>query len=365
MLFQLYGSTAMTQLLGWVLVFAGLVILNEIGRRTKIGGIVLFVIIPAILTIYFIAIQAGLFGGHSNQTYEYMNGWFHYAKLYAADIGVVGFLMIKYKWGIGKKEWFKPWPFIIVAINILIAVASDFESAIRAYQITGDFSGAWWASNEGVFLYGGWWNIVNGIAGLINIFCMTGWWGIYSSKKKDDMLWPDMTIWFIAAYDIWNFEYTYCNLPTHTWYCGVALLLAPTFANALWNKGGWIQNRAMTLATWCMFAQVLPLFQLSNTFSVLPSLYGGATKAGVKALDLYNAAITCHTTGASAGDAIANFGITANPTAQGVVAMLAIIANVVCISVIIKRSIEQKKCPYTKEIWVGTRDYEQAMSRAE
>ena len=347
MLFQLYGSTAMTQLLGWVLVFAGLVILNEIGRRTKIGGIVLFVIIPAILTIYFIAIQAGLFGGHSNQTYEYMNGWFHYAKLYAADIGVVGFLMIKYKWGIGKKEWFKPWPFVIVAINILIAVVSDFESAIRAYQITGDFSGAWWASNEGVFLYGGWWNIVNGIAGLINIFCMTGWWGIYSSKKKDDMLWPDMTIWFIVAYDIWNFEYTYCNLPTHTWYCGVALLLAPTFANALWNKGGWIQNRAMTLATWCMFAQVLPLFQLSNTFSVLPSLYGGATKAGVKALDLYNAAITCHTTGASAGDAIANFGITANPTAQGVVAMLAIIANVVCISVIIKRSIEQKKCPYT------------------
>lgn len=365
MLFQLYGSTAMTQLLGWVLVFAGLVILNEIGRRTKIGGIVIFVIIPAILTLYFIGIQAGLFGGHSNQTYEYMNGWFHYAKLYAADIGVVGFLMIKYKWGLGKKEWFKPWPFIIVAINILIAVASDFESAIRAYQITGDFSGAWWASNEGVFLYGGWWNIVNGIAGLINIFCMTGWWGIYSSKKKDDMLWPDMTIWFIVAYDIWNFEYTYCNLPTHTWYCGVALLLAPTFANALWNKGGWIQNRAMTLATWCMFAQVLPLFQLSNTFSVLPSLYGGATKAGVKALDLYNAAITCHNTGASAGDAIASFGITANPTAQGVVAMLAIIANVVCISVIIKRSIEQKKCPYTKEIWVGTRDYEQAMSRAE
>ena len=31
---------------------------------------------------------------------------------------------------------------------------------------------------------------------------MTGWWGIYSSKKQDDMLWPDMTIWFIVAYDI-------------------------------------------------------------------------------------------------------------------------------------------------------------------
>lgn len=354
MLFQLYGSTAMTQLLGWVLVFAGLVILNEIGRRTKIGGIVLFVIIPAVLTIYFITIQAGLFGGHSNQTYEYMNGWFHYAKLYAADIGVVGFLMIKYKWGIGKKEWFKPWPFVIVAINILIAVVSDFESAIRAYQITGDFSGAWWASNEGVFLYGGWWNIVNGIAGLINIFCMTGWWGIYSSKDKNhqDMLWPDMTIWFIVAYDIWNFTYTYCNLPTHSWYCGVALLLAPTFANALWNKGGWIQNRANTLATWCMFAQVLPLFQISGVFSVIPSLYNNVTgaKTGLDLASIDSATMST---------------ITPNTTAMGVCAILALAANVVCLSVIIKRAIEQKKNPYKEEIFAGTKDFVEAMERAE
>ena len=362
MLFQI---NSMWQILGWVLVFAGLIITNEIERRTKKGGIFFFGIVLAALTVYFIAIQIGAHTGAAwalnSQTYKYMNGWFHYAKLYAAVAGCIGFMLLKYKTGLGNKQWFKCFPFIIVAINILIAVGSDFESAIKG----ADAVNGWWFSNEKVWLNGGWWNWVNGIAGILNIFCMTGWWGIYSSKKKDDMLWPDMTIWFIVAYDIWNFEYTYCNLPTHTWYCGVALLLAPTFANALWNKGGWIQNRAMTLATWCMFAQVLPLFQLSNTFSVLPSLYGGATKAGVKALDLYNAAITCHTTGASAGDAIANFGITANPTAQGVVAMLAIIANVVCISVIIKRSIEQKKCPYTKEIWVGTRDYEQAMSRAE
>ena len=364
MLFQIYGDMAGWQLLGWVMVFVGLVVMNEIARRTKAGGIFCFFVLPAALTVYFIAIYIGAAKGDDwalqNDTYVHMNSWFHYAKLYAATAGCIGFMMLKYKWGIGKKNWFKVFPFAIVAINILIAVGSDFESAIK-----GGISGGWWLSSENVWLYGGWWNWVNGIAGIINIFCMTGWWGIYSSKNKQDMLWPDMTWCYILAYDLWNFEYTYNNLPTHSWYCGLALLLAPTFANALWNKGGWIQNRAMTLATWCMFAQVLPLFQLSNTFSVLPSLYGGATKAGVKALDLYNAAITCHTTGASAGDAIANFGITANPTAQGVVAMLAIIANVICISVIIKRSIKQKKCPYTKEIWVGTRDYEQAMSRAE
>ncbi len=260
MLFQLYGDGTIYKLIGWVLVFAGLVICNELARRSKFGGLLFFVFIPIALTVYFVAIQIGAANGASwalnNQTYMYMNGWFHYAKLYAATAGCIGFMMLKYKWSIGKTEWFKVFPFLIVAINILIAVCSDFESAIK-----GGMNGGWWFSNEGVWLYGGWWNWLNGIAGLINIFCMTGWWGIYSSKKKDDMLWPDMTIWFIVAYDIWNFTYTYNNLPTHTWYCGVALLLAPTFANALWNKGGWIQNRANTLATWCMFAQVFPLFR--------------------------------------------------------------------------------------------------------
>ena len=145
-----------------------------------------------------------------------------------------------------------------MAINILIAVASDFESGIRGAMAMAETGTRWWLSSENVWLYGGWWNWVNGIAGIINILCMTGWWGIYTSKKQQDMLWPDMTVLYIVAYDLWNFEYTYNNLPTHAWYCGVALLLAPTFANAFWNKGGWIQNRANTLALWCMFAQVFP-----------------------------------------------------------------------------------------------------------
>ena len=37
-----------------------------------------------------------------------------------------------------------------LSINILIAVASDFESAIRA----GSLAGGWWMSSEGVWLYG-------------------------------------------------------------------------------------------------------------------------------------------------------------------------------------------------------------------
>ncbi|MBR5789054.1 MAG: hypothetical protein IKX99_02990, partial [Lachnospiraceae bacterium] len=58
-------------------------------------------------------------------------------------------------------------------------------------------------------------------------------------------------------------------------------------------------------------------------------------------------------------------GITANPTAQGVVAILALAANVICFAVILKRSFEQKKNPYKNEIFVGTRDFEEAMARRE
>ena len=33
MLFQIYGDNTMWQLLGWILVFAGLILMNELARR--------------------------------------------------------------------------------------------------------------------------------------------------------------------------------------------------------------------------------------------------------------------------------------------------------------------------------------------
>ena len=345
MLFQLYGEGAGYQLIGWLLVFVGLILANEFARRTKQGGIICFLVIPAILTVYFIAIYVcagmGMEWALNNPTYVHMGSWFHYAKLYAATAGCIGFMMIKYDWVIGKTHWFKAFPFVIVAINILIAVASDFESAIRGTAALAATGSRWWLSSENVWLYGGWWNWVNGIAGILNILCMTGWWGVYTSKDKKDMLWPDMTVWFIIAYDLWNFEYTYNNLPTHAFFCGVALLLAPTFANAFWNKGGWIQNRANTLAIWCMFAQVFPTFQDDSIFTTIPVLYAdGFMDPNVHP-------------------------VAADPTMQGVISIIALAANVIVLAVIIKRSKELKRNPYKEEIFVGTRDYEMAMARAE
>ena len=341
MLFQIYGETAGFQLLGWLLVFVGLILANEFARRTKIGGITCFLILPAVLTVYFVAIYVGAAMGAewalNNPTYVYMNGWFHYFKLYAATAGCIGFMMIKYKWGIGKQDWFKVFPFLIVAANILIAVVSDFESGIKG-AMSPD---GWWLSSENVWLYGGWWNWLNGIPGIINIFCMTGWWGIYVSKDKKDMLWPDMIWLYILAYDVWNFQYTYLNLPTHAWFCGLALLLAPTVANALWNKGGWIQNRANTLALWCMFAQVFPLFQDRSIFTTIPALYAdGFMDAAVRP-------------------------VLVNPVPQGVISIASLAINALALALIIKRSREQKKNPYKQEIFTDTKDFQLAMARAE
>ena len=344
MLFQVYGSGALWQFAGWLMVFCALILANEIARRSKAGGIFFFLILPAILTVYFITIYVCAAKGQAwalhNQTYVHMNRWFHYAKLYAATAGCIGFMLLKYDWGIGKQHWFKCFPFVIVAINILIAVGSDFQSAITGLYHLSQGQSQWWLSSEGVWLYGGWWNIANGLAGILNIFCMTGWWAIYSSKNRQDMLWPDMTWLFILAYDIWNFEYTYANLPTHSWYCGLALLLAPTFAAAFWNKGGWIQNRAYTLSIWCMFAQVFPLFQDQGKFAVLPVLYSqGVMNAAVKPT-------------------------AADPVAMGVISIIALVANVIVLGIIIKRAKRLGINPYTHEVFVGTKDYEEALSRA-
>ena len=312
MLFDVWGSNTGIHWLGWAMVFIGLIVLNEVGRRSKAGAAIIFVVAPLAMTIYCIAIAVGVASGQewalTNPTHVYQNSWFHYAKVYAALAGCWGFIAIKYQWGkIGKAKWFRAWPFVIVAINIMIAVVSDFESAYHFFAL-GETT---WVTSEGATQLAGWNNVFNGIAGIINIFCMTGWW-------------PDMTWVYIIAYDIWNFCYTYNCLPTHSWFCGFALLLAPTVAAFIWNKGGWIQNRAFTLAIWCMFAQVFPFFQEQSIFVTHSTL---------------------------------------DPNAALVVSILALVANVAAIIYIVYRAKKLGRNPYKQDVFEGTRDWEIATAR--
>ena len=219
--------------------------------------------------------------------------------------------------------------------KLWLMACGEYTYAENDYPFTLENGATAWITPEKATQLCGYNNLFNGIAGIINIFLMTGWWNTFASKDGKDMLWPDMTWVYIITYDLWNFCYTYNCLPNHAWYCGIALLLAPTVANFLWNKGAWIQNRANTLATWCMFAQIFPMFQDDFAAMGFPEL-------------------------GSSPFAVAS---TLNPTTATTVAAIALIANVLGAGYLIYRVTKLKRNPYTNDIFVGTRDYEQARAR--
>lgn len=238
----------------WFLVLAALFLLNEISRRTKTAGFFFFIVLPIVLSILWATVLR-------ESTYL---DWFHLAKVYSSTAGCIGFWCIRHIKGASKKKWLLCFPPLILAINILEAVIRDVEVgmnyAVMAQDATADTS---------VMLMGGPWNYLNAAAGIINILTITGWFGICLRKNKSkDMLWPDMLWFWIIAYDLWNFTYTYNCLPNHSWYCGFALLLAPTICAFTVGKGAWLQHRAATLALWCMFAQTFPLFQDESMWRV-------------------------------------------------------------------------------------------------
>ena len=76
MLFHVYGENALYQWLAMFVVLAALILLNEFARRTKLGGLITFGVVPIVLTIYFVAIAIGASSGAewalTNQTYLYM-----------------------------------------------------------------------------------------------------------------------------------------------------------------------------------------------------------------------------------------------------------------------------------------------------
>ena len=298
--------------------------LNEVTRRLKVLGLVFFVAFPTVLSVLWFTVL-------KDTTYT---DWFHLAKVYSSTAGCIGFWCIRHVQGTSKKTG-KVWrladnkialcfPPLILAINIMEAVARDIQVGMQ-YKAGGVLA------DEAMYVLGGPWNYMNAIAGILNIIAITGWFGIVIRKKTDkdgsrDMLWPDMVWFWIVAYDLWNFAYTYNCLPGHAWYCGFALLLAPTVCAFTIGKGAWLQHRAQTLAIWCMFAQTIPSFIDEGKFAV-SSTY--------------------------------------NRTALFGFSFLALAFNVGVIVYMIIKVIKTKRNPYTQELYVDLKKYQEEKSQAE
>ncbi|WP_314059516.1 DUF5692 family protein [uncultured Vagococcus sp.] len=233
----------------WVAVVAVLMGLNELARLNKWVALVLFTVVPVILTIFVWPTTAG--AGSSTGT------WFHWVKVYSALAGCLGFLALRFIKGASNNKYLLIFPPLILAINIMEAVIRDFQ----VYSLQGMV--------DGVLMNGGIWNIMNGVAGILNILTISGWVGIKISKdKQKDMVWPDQMWFWIIAYDLWNFAYVYNCVSDHSFYAGAALLISCTIPAFFIKKGAWLQHRAQTLAFWMMFTMSFPAFVGESQFAV-------------------------------------------------------------------------------------------------
>ncbi len=239
----------------WLFLLIVVMALNEFARQKLWCSILLFIVVPIIFTIWILPVS-------SPMNNEWGTGnWFNYVKLYSALAGVWGFMALRFvKWTdkktgevvhLADKKWALCFPPLILAINIAEAVIRDFEIYGMHFWTGGEAAHLWVMSGP--------WNIMNGVAGIINIITICGWYGIFISKdEQKDMIWPDMLWFWIIAYDLWNFAYTYNAMTDHSAWTGLLLLTSCTIP-AFWiKKGAWLQTRAQTLAIYCMFGLGAP-----------------------------------------------------------------------------------------------------------
>lgn len=250
----------------WLAVVLVLILANEMARRCKWVAMAFFIVLPAVLPfVLWLPYTATPGTGASTGT------WFHWVKVYSAIAGCLGFMLIRY-WGTRRKgsrsgqqppRWLLLFPPLILAANILEACIRDFQ--VYSFHATGQVI-------DGVVMLSGPWNIMNGIAGVLNILTISGWMGIrVSNSKSRDMLWPDMKWFWIIAYDLWNFAYVYNCVSDHSFYAGAALLVGCTIPAFFIKRKAWLQHRAQTLALWMMFTMSMPMFVDSPHWGVQSS----------------------------------------------------------------------------------------------
>ncbi|MDY5585042.1 MAG: DUF5692 family protein [Arcanobacterium sp.] len=281
-----------------LVVIAALAITAWLAIRFKWVAIAVFIIIPISLTIFWWPYSTA---GTSSA------GWFPIVKQYSALLGSLSLVALQYFPKLQRKNWYLLIPPVILAINIAEAVIRDFQ----CYFMNG------FDPENNMVTWGGAWNILNGVAGILNLLMISGWLGIYVSKEKSkQIIWSDLTLGWIIAYDLWNLAYVYNCLADRAWYSGVALLLACTIPALLpFGRGAWIQYRAYTLTFWSAVVLTFPHFMHDSIFSLR----------------------SAH-----------------NPTAMLIISALALVVNVAVFAYHLWKIIKTRRNPLKQEVYVDS-----------
>lgn len=236
--FESLGTQQIVLWCGFVVV---LLIFNELVRRSKLLNVAVFVALPLYLT-FFVWPETAKPGTHI------VGMWFFWAKVYSVLALCILFLILKVSKQPQKLEWALLLIPIFLTVNIL-------EAVVREFQVYG--------VNEiqyGIHVMGGNWNIVNGIAGILNIIAISGWAGIKIDKNQNnDVVWPDQRWFWIIGYTVWNFAYIYNCISVSAFYTAGALLAAALIAN-FYAKHAWLQHRVYTLAFLLLLSMCVPDF---------------------------------------------------------------------------------------------------------
>ncbi len=284
-----------------ILVTAVLAITAWFAQRSKWAVLLLFIIVPVGLTIFW--------WPYSTQGTA-SAGWFPIVKQYSALAGSLCLVALQYVPRLRYNRWYLLIPPAILTLNIVEAVLRDFQ----CYNIHGI------DPTQGMVTWGGPWNIMNGIAGILNVLMISGWVGIFVAKGKSKaIVWGDLTLWWIIAYDAWNFAYCYNCLADRAWYSALALLAACTIPAFLGSgKGSWIQYRAYTLTFWSAVVLTFPHFMQDSAF----------------------AHRSAH-----------------NPTAMFLVSALALIVNIGVAIYHFRTIVRTRRNPFTQELYADTPAY--------
>lgn len=286
------------------ILFFSLLFLNEVSRRNKWVSIAIYILMPILLAIFVWpkALDSEATSGN----------WFAWVKTLSALTGVIGFMAIRYIKKLHNTKFMYIFPGLILSLNIAEAIYRDIE----IFSKTG-------VVENGLFLLGGTWNILNATAGVISILTITGWCGIRIAKNKGmDMIWPDQLWFWIIAYDIWNVAYTYNCISDRSMYAGVIILTAATVASIIFKRGAWLQHRAQTLALWTMFTLTFPDYTSSPWFSIKS---------------------------------------THNPSAYMLLSSLALIVGVCVLFYTYTRAFKLKKNPFTNDIFTNLDAHKKSM----
>ncbi|AKE40525.1 Uncharacterised protein [Corynebacterium kutscheri] len=284
-----------------IMVTAALATTAWLAQRSKWVVLLVFVISPLLLTLFWWPYSTE--GTASS-------GWFAIVKQYSALAGSLCLVALQYTKKLRHNYWYLTIPPVILAVNIMEAVVRDFQ----VYSIHG------FDPEQHMVIWGGPWNIINGIAGILNLLAISGWVGIFVAKGKSRaIIWGDLTFGWIIAYDVWNLSYCYNCLSDRAWYSGVALLLSctiPVFFK--FGQGSWIQFRAYTLTLWSAVVLTFPAFTESSIF----------------------AHRSAH-----------------NPTALLTLAVLSLALNIGVFGYHIYTIIRHRRNPFTQEIYSGSKNY--------